>query len=283
MSNNGYFLVYRKLFDHEIGQNPLAVALWVRLLSEASYEDKKVYWDGKAIEIKRGQLITSIDKLSKWLGVTWVTTKRITESYQKIGQIKINSTNKYTVITICNYDKYQVKSEQNIEQTIEQTKNKMHTTKEYKEIKEYKEGDIVLTKKQLESLQRQFPYLDVPYKLQKFKEWQRSTGVTFKNSLARFRLWLLEDAEKQEKTTNVILLDPIFENYKKVFRATEGGAFVQRSRLESLLGNKYPDYKYKNEWIEARVELNKTPTQETEKKDDQITGFRSQLVQHFTV
>lgn len=108
MSNTGYFLVYRKLFDHEIGQNPLAVALWVRLLSDASYEDKDVFWDNKTITIKRGQIITSIDKLAKWLCISRRTTKRLLDALQNVQQINIKTTNKYTVISIKNYDKYQI-------------------------------------------------------------------------------------------------------------------------------------------------------------------------------
>lgn len=141
MSNNGYFLVYRKLFSHEIGENPLTVALWIRLLSEASYENKEVFWDTQSIQVKRGQIITSIDKLSKWLGVSRRTTKRILDALQMVQQINIKTTNKYTVISIQNYDKYQIlpnKRTSNGTTNAQQTP----TTKEYKEVKEYnKEED----------------------------------------------------------------------------------------------------------------------------------------------
>lgn len=114
---SGFFLVYRKLFDHEIGQNPIIVALWVKLISMASYEDKEVFWDKSTIQIKRGEIITSIDKLSKWLRVTRSTTKRHLIALQTIRQIDIKTTNKYTVISIRNYDKYQAREQQIEQQT----------------------------------------------------------------------------------------------------------------------------------------------------------------------
>jgi hypothetical protein len=135
MSNAGYFLVYRRLFEHEIGQNPLAVALWVRLLSDASYEDKEVFWENKTMKIKRGQIITSIDKLSGWLHISRRTTKRILDALQNVQQINIKTTNKYTVISIRNYDKYQIMPNK---RPTDGTTNAQQTptTKEYKEYKE---------------------------------------------------------------------------------------------------------------------------------------------------
>lgn len=141
MANTGFFKVYRKLFDHEIGKDPLAVALWVKLVSMASYEDKDVLWDGKAFSIKRGQLITSIKGLAKWLGVSQGRAKRYLNGYQNVRQIEIKTTNKYTIVTIRNYDKYQANGEQN-ENRMRTNREQTETTKEYKEIKEYKKKEF---------------------------------------------------------------------------------------------------------------------------------------------
>jgi DNA replication protein DnaD len=184
--------MHRKLLDHEIGRDPLAVALWFRLIAEASYEDKEVLWNGGAIQIKRGQFITSILKLSQWLRVSEGRTKRYLNAYQNVGQIEIKTTNKYTVITIRNYNKYQVNGEQN-ENRMRTNREQNETTNKDKETKEYKEGDINLTKFQLEKLRKEFPRVEVERSLEEFKLWQQSTGKTFKNTLARFKLWLMDE------------------------------------------------------------------------------------------
>lgn len=133
--STGFFLVYRKLFDHEIGQNPLIVALWVKLISMASYEEKEMFWDGSTIQTKRGQIITSVEKLAKWLRVSRSTTKRHLIALQTIRQIDIKTTNKYTVITIQNYDKYQVREQQTIQQTNIKSYNRSPQLKNIKNIK----------------------------------------------------------------------------------------------------------------------------------------------------
>ena len=134
--NNGFFLVHRRLFDHEVGQDPKGVALWVRLLSEASFEDKKIYFDGISIDLRRGQLITSVKKLADWLQVSRTKANRTLECLKEIHQIDIKKTNKYTIITILNYDKYQVDVQQkDIKKTTERhqkdTSNKYNKNNKY--------------------------------------------------------------------------------------------------------------------------------------------------------
>ena len=151
----GYFFVYRKLFEHELGQNPLIVALWVRLLAEASWEDREIWWDGKAISIKRGQFITSILKLSQWLGVSRGTTKRHLNALQMIQQIDIKTTNKYTVITIRNYDKYQ-KNGQQTDNRLTTDYQQTDTTKNIRS-KEYKNTNVPLKA----ASQKENPYREI--------------------------------------------------------------------------------------------------------------------------
>ena len=79
------------------------VALFIHLLVDANYEDRK--WMGRTIY--RGQLVTSISKLSKSVGLSVKQTRTCIERLQQTGEIVKVSTNKWTIITICNYDKYQ--------------------------------------------------------------------------------------------------------------------------------------------------------------------------------
>lgn len=106
--NNGYFFVYRKLFAHDLAKDPLFVALWVKLLSMASYEDGVVPWNTGTVVVKKGELVTSVLALSRWLKVSRVTTDCYLDSLQKLHQINIKKTNKYTVISIKNWNKYQI-------------------------------------------------------------------------------------------------------------------------------------------------------------------------------
>lgn len=229
MGNSGFFLVYRRLFDHEIGQDPLVVALWIRLLSDASYEDKTVYWNGKAIDIKRGQVITSILKLSKWLGVSRRTTDRYIDALQNVKQININKTNKYTVITVRNYDKYQVGAQQT-HNKLATNSQQTRTTKEYKEIKEYKEAAIGV----IEKLQNEFPDIDVKKKYEELAKREKQKGTKV-NDWYRYLKKILESESKNEITE-----DAMFSRLLTVNHATIGHEWELKSSLIDKLNNKYP-------------------------------------------
>ena len=77
--------------------------LFLYLLLTANYEDRK--W--KDITIQRGQLVTSLSGLASSLNMSVkkirVRLNRLADS----GTIITEWTNKYSVITICNYDSYQ--------------------------------------------------------------------------------------------------------------------------------------------------------------------------------
>lgn len=199
--NGGYFFVYRRLFEHEVGKNPLAVALWVRLLSDASYEDKEIFWENKTLSIKRGQLITSIDKLSKWLGISRRTTKRILDALQSVQQINIKTTNKYTVITIQNYNKYQALPNKRTSDgtTNAQQTPTTNTTKEYnKERPSSKTSLIPCTKDELEEISKDLSVsIDSVNKTHKVI-LNKIKAKEFKNKTVYYTLsnWVLQDIEK---------------------------------------------------------------------------------------
>lgn len=79
------------------------VQLFLYLLLNANYKD--VVWRG--VTIKRGQLITSRDKMCKDLRLTDRKIRTCLSRLKTTGEISIKATNKYSVITICKYDEYQ--------------------------------------------------------------------------------------------------------------------------------------------------------------------------------
>ena len=79
------------------------VKAWLYLLLQANYEDKR--WRGMVI--KRGQFVTSVAKLSASIGCSVKQTRTILTRLEDSECIGKQTTNKFTIITICNYDTYQ--------------------------------------------------------------------------------------------------------------------------------------------------------------------------------
>lgn len=100
---------YRKMLKWEWSDDPHMFALWNRLLLEANYKPEK--WHGRTIE--SGQLVTSLSGLSERSGISVQSLRTCLQRLVDSKQISKESTNKYTIITICNYERYQAKNTPN--------------------------------------------------------------------------------------------------------------------------------------------------------------------------
>ena len=143
--HRGFLKLHRKIVDWEWYSDIKVKSLYIDLLLHANIEDKK--WQGKVI--KKGQQITSIEHLSIRNGMSKQEVRTALDKLVKSGNINKQATNKYTIITIDNYDVFNDNSTRkkqvatNKQQTInkpltnqQQTNNKPSTTT--KELKEFK-------------------------------------------------------------------------------------------------------------------------------------------------
>lgn len=143
--------IFRELLQWEWFQKAEMVQLFIYLLLKASCADKQ--WQG--ITVKRGQLVTSNATIRQDLRLSEQQIRTCIKRLISTGEITYKSTNRYVVITICNYDKYQETgnsiNEQNNEQTNNQPTDEQRaineqstTSKEIKNIrsKEYNIKDI---------------------------------------------------------------------------------------------------------------------------------------------
>lgn len=135
MNDIGWIKLHRKIKDWEGYPNIKRLGFLVYLLLKINWEDKK--WRG--ILIKRGSFVTSMEKLCLGTGLNERQTRYLISVMRDAGELSIKGTNKYTVISINNFDSYQKKCQTNVKQSVNQMSNKVSTTKEDKNIrsKEY--------------------------------------------------------------------------------------------------------------------------------------------------
>ena len=95
--------LYSSILKWEWSDDPKMLGLWVHLLFKANYEDKR--WHG--IEVKRGQMVTSLASLSELTGLSVRSLRTCLSRLEDTGEIEMKSTNKYRIITICKYSLYQ--------------------------------------------------------------------------------------------------------------------------------------------------------------------------------
>lgn len=111
--DKGYIKLYRSLQDKGYYSDPEYVALWVHLLMCASYQQKEYFFNGKIGHLKPGQFITGRDSLSKTLTIHRSKVERILKVFENEHQIEQQTTNKFRIITILNWEEYQVSEQQN--------------------------------------------------------------------------------------------------------------------------------------------------------------------------
>ena len=99
----GWIKLWNKITHWEWYTNGNTFRLFLHLLIRANYQDKK--WHG--IVIKRGQIVTSIKKLSEELRLSVQQTRTAISNLQSTKEITIETTNRYSLITVENYEKYQ--------------------------------------------------------------------------------------------------------------------------------------------------------------------------------
>lgn len=107
--NGGVFSVSRDIFDHPIvGRDPVRFRAWLWIVSRACWKPTKFDIKGKTITVERGQFSTSIRRLADELRWSKSATHRFLTRLKTDTMIETASGTGQIVITICNYEKYQL-------------------------------------------------------------------------------------------------------------------------------------------------------------------------------
>lgn len=138
---SGWIKIHRKFLDWQWFEKSEAVHLFLYLLLKANHKDSQ--WQG--IDIKRGQFISSLGKISSDTGISLQSIRTLLNKLEKTNEIELKSTNKFTIVTICKYDCYQDENEETNKQLTnkQQTTNKQLTTNK-NDKKEKNEKELIL-------------------------------------------------------------------------------------------------------------------------------------------
>lgn len=136
--DNGWIKIHRKITDWEWYSDSAVRSVFFDLLIHASHNDYR--WKGQMI--KRGQIIFGRKEAALRLGISEQSIRTAITKLKSTNEITSKSTNRFTVITLINYTKYQSNdsvSNQQINQQINiQTTNNQPTINHNQEDKELK-------------------------------------------------------------------------------------------------------------------------------------------------
>jgi len=112
----GYIKLYRKIKENKYWLEPRKFSkaeAWIDLLLRAGFKDKELVLGNQNLNLKAGEFVTSQAKLAeawKWDRETVNAYLRRLKADEMLGY---RTSNKFTVITICNWDNYQNPDKEN--------------------------------------------------------------------------------------------------------------------------------------------------------------------------
>lgn len=132
-TDKGYIRLYRDIRKHWIWNDADALRAWIDLIMLANHEDKKFYFDGRLITVRRGTFVTSVRKLAVRWGWGKDRTLRFLRTLECDRMIDRKCDTKKTLITIENYGFYQSSHPKSATQTGTQTRTQTGTQTSHNE------------------------------------------------------------------------------------------------------------------------------------------------------
>ena len=125
---DGWLKLYRSILDSAVFQDAEILKVWIWLLCNVAFEQHDIICYGKVITLKPGQIATGRKKIAQCTDLNENKVYRALNALKSLGNIEIKATNKYSIITVVNWDKYQ--EENGKRTTSEQQNNSRPTTEE---------------------------------------------------------------------------------------------------------------------------------------------------------
>lgn len=125
--DEGYIKLFRSLLKWEWIDKPETLSTFIFLLLVANHSDNE--WHG--LTIKRGQTVTSYTEIAHKMGLSVQQVRTSIKRLKSTGEITHEKTNRYSLITIRNYEIYQtvINTPTNNQATVsQQSSNSQATT-----------------------------------------------------------------------------------------------------------------------------------------------------------
>ena len=234
MKNTGWVRLWRGQFDSWVSKKPFCDGYaWCYLYATANHKAGTVNFRNEYIKIERGQFLTSKLQLQKRFSWTYRHVENFLKALQNDEMITYRAENRYTIINIVNYERFQSKPEDIVEQSEEQVDNRVITERKQgntnKNVKNEDNGEELTS---IVAKKLAIPIGDIRNILDFLN---KTTGMNYK----------LTDAFKRKIHARVnegFELDDFKKVITKKTREWKGTPDEKYLRPETLFGNKFDGY-----------------------------------------
>lgn len=236
--------MHRRFLNWEWFKTPEMVQLFIYFLMKANLKSK----NHEGIFIERGQLLITVSAIHQETKLSVQTIRTCIKRLISTNEITIKSTNKYSIISICNYDSYQIVDNSTNKQNNNLSNNQLtnKTSETNKQSKEkvphtpYKENTeeinippiIPQWGKKIFNLDFVSPvFLDV------FTEWlsyKKERGQSYKSerSLKICYKQLLSLSNNDPEIARDVVEQSIGSNYSGLFKLKNNGKSTSKDRYD---------------------------------------------------
>ena len=132
-TDKGYIKIYRDIWDHWVWDDGEVLKAWIDLIMMANHEDKKIFFNGQMVVVKRGTFITIIRKLAQRWGWSRNRVMRLLDTLEQDSMITTKRDTKKTLVTIENYGFYQSSKKKSGTLTKPQTRTQTEPQTQHKQ------------------------------------------------------------------------------------------------------------------------------------------------------
>jgi len=106
--SEGYIFLHRKTQKHWVFERSEYLKAWIQMLFDATHQDYEVLVGNQLVRLKRGQFIFGRKAFAKKTGLSERSVRTLINRLKKSQMIDQQTTNKFSSISILNYDDYQI-------------------------------------------------------------------------------------------------------------------------------------------------------------------------------
>ena len=229
----GYIKLHRKFTKWGWYSDANTKAVFLHLLLTASWEECEY----RGYKIKPGQVVTGLFRLSKDLKMSVRSVRTALEHLKSTNEITIKSTNKFSIITIENWGKYQLGEFETTSKTTSKTTNDRQTTDNIKESKENKEVGGQPDLDSVLSLFKERGYKSNPQRFFDYYQgtgWKRKNGKAITDWIKVAEEWESREKEPPQGKSNV----PFIQEPPK-YKEFEPEPKKERTQMPDSIRNKF--------------------------------------------
>lgn len=139
--SGGWIKLHRKLLDSSIFTSDSGLRIWIWCLLRANHDECDVFVGIHKVHLMPGQFVFGRESASESLGISPSTVRNWINILQQDSRIDIKPTNKYSVISVLNWNDYQSMDNKK-DNRITTEKQQNNTDKKDKNVKKIISKDI---------------------------------------------------------------------------------------------------------------------------------------------